>query len=54
MRVMKALSLVLLCARTVRIAIAQAGAKENAEAASQVRRDGVITGLSIVKSPSYE
>lgn len=44
MRVVKALSLILLCAAPVRVAIAQAGAKENAEAAPQARRDGVITG----------
>jgi len=41
---MKALSLILLCAAPVRVAIAQAGAKENAEASPQARRDGVITG----------
>ncbi len=44
MRAMKALLLILLCAAPVRVAIAQAGARENAEAASQGRRDGVITG----------
>src|SRR5262245_2478236 len=44
MRRMKALSLILLCAAAVRVAIAQAGAKEKAEAAPQARRDGVITG----------
>src|SRR5262245_5276878 len=44
MRRMKALSLILLCAASVRVAIAQAGAKESAEAAPQARRDGVITG----------
>jgi hypothetical protein len=44
MRVVKALSLILLCAASVRVAIAQAGAKENAEAAPQARRDEVITG----------
>src|SRR5262249_43667704 len=44
MKVMKALSLVLLCATPVLVAIAQTGAKENAEAPSQARRDGVITG----------
>jgi hypothetical protein len=44
MRAMKALSLILLCVAPVRVAIAQAGAKENAEAAPQARRDGVITG----------
>ncbi|HKQ91386.1 MAG TPA: carboxypeptidase-like regulatory domain-containing protein [Blastocatellia bacterium] len=44
MRLVKALSLILLCAASVRVAIAQAGAKENAEAAPQARRDGVITG----------
>jgi hypothetical protein len=44
MRVVKALSLILLCAASVRVAIAQTGAKENAEAAPQARRDGVITG----------
>ncbi|HKC84674.1 MAG TPA: hypothetical protein VKG02_01795, partial [Blastocatellia bacterium] len=41
---MKALLLILLCAAQVRVAIAQAGARENAEAAPQGRRDGVITG----------
>lgn len=40
----KALSLILLCATTVRVGIAQDGARENAEAASQARRDGLITG----------
>src|SRR5262245_65082972 len=44
MRAMKALLLILLCAAPVRVAIAQAGARENAEAAPQGRRDGVITG----------
>src|SRR5262245_16459977 len=44
MRAMKALSLILLCVAPVRVAIAQAGAKENAEASPQARRDGVITG----------
>jgi hypothetical protein len=44
MRLAKALSLILLCAASVRVAIAQTGAKENAEAAPQARRDGVITG----------
>src|SRR5262245_4762274 len=44
MKVVKALSLILLCGASVRVAIAQAGAKENAEAAPQARRDGVITG----------
>jgi hypothetical protein len=44
MRVVKALSLILLCAASVRVAIAQTGAKENAEAAPQARRDGEITG----------
>jgi hypothetical protein len=41
---MKALPLILLCAAPVRVAIAQAGARENTEAAPQGRRDGVITG----------
>jgi carboxypeptidase family protein len=44
MRVVKALSLILLCAASVRVAIAQTGAKETAEAAPNARRDGVITG----------
>ncbi|HKC87185.1 MAG TPA: carboxypeptidase-like regulatory domain-containing protein, partial [Blastocatellia bacterium] len=44
MKVMRTLSLVLLCAAPVRVAIAQAGARENTEAAPQGRRDGVITG----------
>jgi Carboxypeptidase regulatory-like domain len=44
MRVVKALSLILLCAASVRVAIAQTGAKENAEADPQARRDGEITG----------
>src|SRR5262245_9537556 len=44
MKAMKALSLILLCAAPVRVAIAQAGAKENAEAVIQARRDGAITG----------
>jgi hypothetical protein len=44
MRAMKALLLILLCAAPVRVAIAQAGARENAEAVPQGRRDGVITG----------
>jgi len=44
MRVVKALSLILLCAASVRVAIAQAGSKENSEAAPQTRRYGVITG----------
>jgi Carboxypeptidase regulatory-like domain len=44
MRAMKALSLILLCAAPVRVAIAQAGEKENAEAVNQARRDGAITG----------
>src|SRR5262245_39231629 len=44
MRAMRALSLILLCAPPVRLAIAQTGAKESAEAANQARRDGVITG----------
>jgi hypothetical protein len=37
MKVMKALSLVLLCATPLRIAIAQTGAKEKAEATNQAR-----------------
>jgi len=41
---MKALALILLCAATVRMAIAQTGAKENAEAVDLARHDGVITG----------
>jgi hypothetical protein len=41
---MKALLTILLCATPVRVVIAQAGAKEYAEAASQSRSDGVITG----------
>jgi len=41
---MKALSFALLCAALVRVAIAQAGAKENAEAVNQARRDNAITG----------
>jgi hypothetical protein len=41
---MKALSLILLCATPVRVAVAQAGAKENIEATPQARRGGVITG----------
>src|SRR5215475_4258089 len=44
MRAMKALLPILLCAAPVRVAIAQAGARENTEAAPQGRRDGVITG----------
>jgi hypothetical protein len=44
MMAMKALPLILLCAASVRVAVAQTGAKENAEAAGQSRRDGVITG----------
>ncbi|HZF38031.1 MAG TPA: carboxypeptidase-like regulatory domain-containing protein, partial [Blastocatellia bacterium] len=44
MRIMKALLLILLCAPPVRVAVAQTVAKENAEAASQARRDGVIAG----------
>jgi hypothetical protein len=44
MKVMSALSLVLFCATPVQVAIAQAVAKGNAEAANQARRDGVITG----------
>src|SRR5262245_21159351 len=44
MRAMKALAPILLCAIPVRMAIAQTGAKENAEAAGQSRRDGVIAG----------
>ena len=44
MKLVKALSLILLCVASVRVAIAQTGAKENAEAAPQARRDGVITG----------
>jgi hypothetical protein len=41
---MKALSLILLCATPVRVAVAQAGAKENVEGAPQAGRDCVITG----------
>ena len=44
MRVVKALSLIVLCVASFRVAIAQAGANENAEAAPQARRYGVITG----------
>jgi hypothetical protein len=41
---MKALALILLCAATVQLAIAQTVAKENAEAVDLARHDGVITG----------
>ena len=47
MKVMKALSLILLCVTPVRMATAQTGAAENAEAMNQARRDGVITGRVI-------
>src|SRR5262245_15837486 len=44
MRAMGSLLLIFLCAAPVRVAVAQAGARENTEAAPQGRRDGVITG----------
>jgi Carboxypeptidase regulatory-like domain len=44
MKIMNALTLILFCAAPAQVAVAQTGAKENAEAASQMRRDGMITG----------
>src|SRR5262245_16323144 len=44
MRAVSALSLILIWATTVQVAIAQPGAKGSAESASQSRRDGVIAG----------
>src|SRR5262247_2031383 len=44
MRAMKALAPLLFCLTFAQVAVAQAVAKENAEGASQARRDGVIIG----------
>jgi hypothetical protein len=47
MRAMMALLPILLCATPAPVAVAQTGAKENAESTNQARRDGVITGRVI-------